>query len=250
MKVHQNYKIKTAQMFIRYFFCISTVVAGCAIPLNAQFSSDPGSGDSIATTAVTNAPDTDDEAYTLKKGDNELGFWAGGSFKATTIFEGLSEAEARDRKFFIAAFRYGRTLAANDSLAFQYTIDAIPLALATGNIVSSTTVGGVTTFQRETAYGVGLTPIGFQLDFANGSRVHPFVHLNGGFLVFNKAVPLPDAGKFAFVGEAGGGVRIFTSERRAVTLGVRFHHISNGDRSGSNRGLNNFVIYGGFSFFK
>jgi hypothetical protein len=61
---------------------------------------------------------------------------------------------------------------------------------------------------------------------------------------------LPDAGKFAFVGEAGGGVRIFTSERRAVTLGVRFHHLSNGDRSGANRGLNNFVIYGGFSIFR
>lgn len=48
----------------------------------------------------------------------------------------------------------------------------------------------------------------------------------------------------------GTGVRIFTSERRAVTLGVGFHHISNGDRSGSNRGLNQFVIYAGFSVFK
>jgi hypothetical protein len=89
-----------------------------------------------------------------------------------------------------------------------------------------------------------------QLDFANGSRVHPFVNVNGGLLVFNESFPLPDAGKLALVGEAGGGVRIFTSERRAVTLGVRFHHISNGDRSGSNRGLNQFVIYGGFSIFR
>ena len=39
-------------------------------------------------------------------------------------------------------------------------------------------------------------------------------------------------------------------ERRAVNIAVRFHHISNGDRSGSNRGLNNFVIYAGFSIFK
>jgi hypothetical protein len=80
--------------------------------------------------------------------------------------------------------------------------------------------------------------------------VHPFVHVNGGGLIFNQSVPLPDAGKFAFVGEAGGGVRVFTSEKKAVTIGVRFHHISNGDRSGSNRGLNQFVFYGGFSIFK
>jgi hypothetical protein len=31
---------------------------------------------------------------------------------------------------------------------------------------------------------------------------------------------------------------------------VRFHHIANGDRTGSNRGLNEFVIYAGFSIFK
>jgi hypothetical protein len=111
-------------------------------------------------------------------------------------------------------------------------------------------VGTVTTFRRETAYGAGATPLGLQLDFSNGSHVHPFVHVNGGGLIFNQPVPLPDSGKFALVGEAGTGVRVFSSERRAVTLGVRFHHISNGDRSGSNRGLNQFVFYAGFSVFK
>jgi len=194
---------------------------------------------------------TDDDAFTLKRGDNEWGFWAGFSPKATTIFAGLHEDEADDRKFFIAALRYGRTLAANNSVALQYQLDVVPVAVATGVIVSRTTSpSGVVTFQRETAYGAGFTPLGLQLDFANGSKVHPYVHVNGGFLYFNKSVPIEDSGRFAFVGEAGGGVRIFTSERRAVNIGVRFHHISNGDRSGSNRGLNQFVIYAGFSIFK
>ena len=189
-------------------------------------------------------------SYTLKRGDNELGFWGGMSFKATTIFAGLSNDEAADRKFVVAALRYGRTLAANKSVALQYTLDAVPLAVATGVIVARTAVGRPTTFRRETAYGAGLTPAALQLDFANGSKVHPFIHVNGGFLIFNKAVPIEDSGKFAFVGEAGTGVRIFTSDRRAVSLGVTFHHISNGNRSGSNRGLNQFVFYAGFSAFK
>ena len=192
-----------------------------------------------------------DDSFLLERGDNEFGFWAGFSPKATTIFAGLHEDEARDRKFFIAALRYGRTLAANNSLALQYTFDVVPVAVATGVIVNRTTSpSGVTTFQRETAYGAGLTPLGLQLDFANGSKVHPFVHVNGGFLYFNKAVPIEDSGQFAFVGEAGGGVRIFTSEHRAVNIGLRFHHISNGNTSGANRGLNQFVIYAGFSIFK
>ena len=71
-------------------------------------------------------------AQTLERGDNEFGFWAGFSPKATTIFEGLREDEAENRKFFLAAFRYGRTLAANDTLAFQWTVDAVPVAVATG----------------------------------------------------------------------------------------------------------------------
>lgn len=192
----------------------------------------------------------DDNPFTLKKGDNEWGFWAGGSPKASTIFGGLHEDEADDRKFFIAALRYGRTLAANDSLALQYTLDVVPVAVATGTIVSRTVTPAGTTFRRETAYGAGFTPLGLQLDFANGSKVHPYVHVNGGFLYFNKSVPIEDAGRFAWVGEAGGGVRVFTSDRRAVNIGVRFHHISNGDRQGSNRGLNQFVIYAGFSVFK
>src|SRR5215216_7213113 len=97
---------------------------------------------------------TDDNPFLLKRSDNEFGFWAGFSPKATTIFEGLREDEAEDRKFFIAALRYGRTLAANNSLALQYTIDAVPVAVATGVIVSRTTSPtGVDTFRRETAYG-------------------------------------------------------------------------------------------------
>jgi hypothetical protein len=189
-------------------------------------------------------------AQTLERGDNEFGFWGGFSPKATTIFEGLREDEAEDRKFFLAAFRYGRTLAANNTLALQYTVDVVPVAVATGVITARTSVAGVDIFQRETAYGAGITPIGLQLDFANGSKVHPFAHVNGGFLYFNKEVPIEDSGHFAFVGEAGGGVRIFTSDKRAVSVGVRFHHISNGDRAGSNRGLNQFVVYAGFSIFK
>src|ERR1041385_2899268 len=192
-----------------------------------------------------------DDNFLLKRGDNEFGFWGGVSPKATTIFGGLHHDEAEDRKFFIAALRYGRTLAANDSLALQYTLDVVPVAVATGVIVSRTTSpAGVDTFRRETAYGAGVTPLGLQLDFRNGSKVHPFAHVNGGLLYFNKSVPIEDSGRFAWVAEGGGGGRLFTLERRAVSLGVRFHHISNGNRQGANRGLNQFVIYAGFSVFK
>ena len=97
-----------------------------------------------------------DSEYKLKRGDNEYGFWGGGAFAATTVFGGLSDAEADERRFAVAAFRYGRTLAANDHLALQYTLDAIPMALAIGNVESETTAttpsGSVTTFTRGSAW--------------------------------------------------------------------------------------------------
>lgn len=243
---------------LRVTIAVLFMVACGAVSIHAQVADigasvvDSSASEAVSTTSRSAA--ASNSSYRLKRGDNEFGFWGGVAFKATTIFGGLHTDEARNRRFVVAAFRYGRTLAANDSLALQYTLDAIPLAVATGNIEQSTTVttpsGSVTTFRRGTAYGAGLTPLGLQLDFANSSHVKPFLHVNGGFLVFNKSVPLPDAGKFAYVGEAGTGLRVFTSERRAVTLGVRFHHISNGNRSGANRGLNEFVVYAGFSIFK
>jgi hypothetical protein len=245
-RMHSFLRVAVAALFI--------IVVG-ANSLQAQTAASRAAVNESASTGDSTVSRTvPGSSYALKRGDNEFGFWGGVAFKATTIFGGLREDEARERRFVVAAFRYGRTIAANESLALQYTLDAIPLAVATGDITQSTTVttpaGSVTTFRRETAYGAGLTPLGLQLDFANSSHVKPFLHVNGGFLVFNKSVPLPDAGKFAYVGEAGTGLRIFTSERRAVTLGVRFHHISNGNRAGANRGLNEFVVYAGFSIFK
>ncbi|HKO95888.1 MAG TPA: acyloxyacyl hydrolase [Pyrinomonadaceae bacterium] len=235
-------------MHLRHVLISILIIAAGALSVTAQSDISP-SEDSESSSVAAPAPWTIDGPYTLKKGDNEFGIWAGGSFAATTAFGGLTDAEADDRKFFQVGLCYGRTLYSNDSVALQYHFDAIPIAVATGNLVNAT-FAGLPTVRRETSYGAGLTPLGLQLDFANGSRVHPFIHVNGGLLVFNKSMPLPDAGRLALVGETGGGVRIFTSDRRAVTLGAKFYHISNGDRSGSNRGLNHFVIYGGFSIFK
>jgi Lipid A 3-O-deacylase (PagL) len=248
----QGFKIRS-----KIFAVLLVTLAGAVFVRAQEVADGRAAHDDSApatTAALAQGSGQSDSVYRLKRGDNEFGIWGGGAFTATTIFGGLSDAEASGRRFVIAAFRYGCTLAANESLALQYTLDAIPLAVATGNIEERTTVvtpaGPVTTFRRDTAYGVGLTPLGLQLDFANSSRVKPFVHLNGGLLVFNQSVPLPDAGKLTLVGEAGTGVRVFTSARRAVSLGMRFHHISNGDRTGANRGLNQFIFYAGFSVFK
>src|SRR2546428_522248 len=54
---------------------------------------------------------------------------------------------------------------------------------------------------------------------------------------------------FNFVMESGPGVQYFTTERVALTLGVRFHHISNAGLGDRNKGLNSTLGYLGLSVF-
>ncbi len=222
--------------------------------LRAQSESHNALNEAAPVDSAPSRKSSGNAGYAVRRGTNEFGAWGGVSFQATTVFGGVREDEARGRKLLIAAFRYGRTLAANDSVALQYTLDVIPLAVQTNNIAQQTTVitptGSSTTFRRKTSYGGGLTPLGLQLDLRNSARVKPFVQVNAGGLLFTESVPLPEAGKFAFTLGGGAGVRIFESAQRAVTLGVRLHHISNANRSGANRGLNQFVFYAGVSVFK
>ncbi len=226
------------------------ILAVCVSAGRAQTGA--ASADSSAAAESSSAQSAGAD-FELRSGMNEFGFWGGFAPAATHSFGGLHEDETRDRKLTLLAFRYGRVFAASKSIAWEYTLDAIPVALASGNIISAiraTPDGAIISARRETTYGAGVSPLGLQLHFSNRSKVKPFVHINAGLLVFNKSVPLPDAGRLSFTLEGGGGVRVFTSERHAVSLGVRLHHISNGDRSGSNRGLNEFVIYAGFSVFR
>jgi hypothetical protein len=208
------------------------------------FSQSPGDTTGSAAGGTRESP------YLLKRGRNEFGFLAGYSPKAITSLGGLYESEAEGRQFFLAAFRYGRTLAANESLALQYVAHAFPLAAATGVIVDRSDDGGTTVYERDTAYGIGVTPVGLQLDFMNGSKVHPYLYVNGGISKFNRPMPTERSGAVAFIGEGGGGVRVFTSDRRALTFGLVLHHISNAGLQSTNRGLNQLVFHAGFSFFR
>jgi hypothetical protein len=208
---------------------------------------------SESTSLVESTPvqtSDDDSPYILKKRTRELGVWGGGAFTATTAFGGITEAEAEGRKLLLTGLRYGRVFATTKSVAFEYTFDVIPAAVAFNNIVARPgTIPGTTAFVRDDTYGAGLSPVGLKVLFGRG-RVKPFTSIGAGFLVFQDSVPLPDAGKFAWVLEGDGGLQVFTEEKRAIIFGVKLHHISNGDRAGSNRGLNQFVFYVGYSFFK
>src|SRR6266498_5464415 len=147
----------------------------------------------------------------LTKGTNEFGLWAGGSPDSTGNIE--------DRQLFLFALRYGRVLAAWESLSLEYTLDIFPAAVV---------------FEPErvrrgssTIYGAGLTPLGFKVNFSQQSWIKPFVAASVGFLYFQDDVPVPRSSRFNFTPEIGLGLQFFLTPKRALTIGYKLHHMSN-----------------------
>jgi hypothetical protein len=104
-------------------------------------------------------------------------------------------------------------------------------------------------FEPTNAYGIGLSPIVWRWNFEPRDRVAPFAELAGGLLWTNQSVP-DGTTTVNFTAHLGGGVRYFIRPGRAVVLGYRFHHISNGNRLQRNPGVNAHAIMIGVSFVR
>src|SRR6266516_262983 len=184
----------------------------------------------------------------IQKRWNEFGVWGGISFDAPTLI-----GKTGDARFGDVGLRYGRVLAASKSVAFEWTIDAIPLAILSTRrfaVAPDGTGGFIVTQFRKSVYGFGASPIGLKFNFRRQQRVQPFASANGGFLYFTEDVPAAGAARFNFTFDFNGGVQIVNSSRRAFTLGYKYQHISNGYRSSINPGVDVQMIYAGFSIFK
>jgi len=176
---------------------------------------------------------------------NEFGIWGGISIDAPTWI-----GKTPDARFGNIGLRYGRVLAANDNLAFSWTIDVVPVAVLSVNHFTIVPTGsGSFTVQRsrDHTYGAGLSPIGLKLNFRRSQTLQPFANGTAGFLYFSKDVPVAGAKQFNFTFDFGGGIDIVSESRRAITIGYKYQHISNGNRSPINPGVDVQLIYVGYS---
>ena len=177
-------------------------------------------------------------AYALTGGMNEFGVWAGGSPDSNVAI-----GATPDTSFLIVGLRYGRVLKAWDSVSLEYTFDLLPAAVV---FQPSSVRDGM---GSASIYGAGITPFGLKLNFGQESWIKPFIAASVGFLYFTEDVPVPDSSRFNFTPELGVGVQFFLTPKRAITVGYKYFHISNANTGHNNPGLDNNVIYAGYSFF-
>jgi hypothetical protein len=84
--------------------------------------------------------------------------------------------------------------------------------------------------------------------FAASGRWRAYVEAGGGVLVGESGIEQTDCGVL-FTIHAGTGLLFFLTSKNAVSLGSRFHHISNGSTCNGNFSLNSAVFTLGLSTF-
>jgi len=196
----------------------------------------------LAPASSAASPQSTDEG--IQKRDNEWGVWGGISFDAPTVAGTTPSA-----RFGSLGLRYGRVLAASQTIAFEWTIDVVPVAILSNDrfvFVPGTGYVG----NRKTVYGAGVSPIGLKFNFRRDRRVQPFGQATGGFLYFSQQVPVAGASQYNFTFDLSGGVQIVNRNRHSFTIGYKFQHISNGSTAPLNPGVDAQMIFGGFSLFR
>jgi hypothetical protein len=205
-------------------------------------------GQTTATQSSNSAANRAKPSEGIQKRDNEWGIWGGMSFNSPTLI-----GKTPDANFGNTGLRYGRVLAASKTVAFEWTIDAIPVAVLSNPRLEVTFPAPgifINSFVRRSVYGFGAAPIGLKFNFRRNRRVQPFGQATGGFLYFNRQAPVDDSSRFNFTFDFSGGVQIVNSNRRSFTIGYKYQHISNGYTGTFNPGVDVQMIFAGFSVFK
>lgn len=195
--------------------------------------------------------------YVLRRGQKEFTFEFGASPFNPTTFGRPKEYNVRGRGVYLSSFRFGRVIGNKGPVTYEYSFGVTPLAVFLNNQVRTTkdkqpwsALRDAPTVRR-TTYGVGVQPVNFRFIFRPRARLKPFAQVGAGLLFTSRSMPVPRATWFNFTGDFGGGFQYFTSERRAITLGYKYFHVSNGNIGGkvNNPGLNANVFYMSYSVF-
>lgn len=196
--------------------------------------------------------------WKLKRGAVELTYENGISPFNPSNFAGPKEYDVYGRDLHQLNYRHSRVLGTRKGVTYQYQFGVTPLAVFTRNevanpeYVSENETPQLSPTRRKMTFGIGVQPLGFRFLFLPKSRVKPFAQTGAGILLTTRSMPVPRSTPFNFTGDFGGGVQYMLTEKKAITFGYRYFHISNGNIGGkiNNPGYNANVFYVGYSFFK
>ena len=159
--------------------------------------------------------------------------------------------KADDRKFALAGFTYSYRCWALHSADISYTTGVLPVAVMLQPALRNSRAFSPRVVPAHAVYGVGVLPLGFTAHFGRRA-VQPFFEMHGGIIASTEPVPsnAPDATGLNFLFDLGPGLRFKIGDYHAISIGYKFLHISNAHTTNFNPGVDNNVIFVGFSFLR
>jgi hypothetical protein len=154
-----------------------------------------------------------------------------GAAKSVNLFQSTA-----GRSYAVQTIGWGRELTREwgpGSLRgrFMWAVEAMPLFAQ---------------FSPSSIYGFGFAPVVWRWNFTARPRHSIFGELSMGGLW--TTVPIPEkTSRGNFTAHWGGGVRLRPRGGHALVLAYRFQHFSNGNKLGSNPGVNSHVVMIGWS---
>ena len=180
----------------------------------------------------------------LPRGANEFGGWIGYS-----PFSFVLKGTSKDRELFVLNLQYARTLLVTRPLTLKYRADIVPVALEFQPTQLYIADGKPLLNPGGAIYAAGANPIGYQVNIGN-RKVQPFSDGSLGFLYFRRQMPVIGSSQFNYNITIGFGVQWFARPGRSLTVGWKYHHLSNNYQAHFNPGVDSGVFYVGFSVFR
>lgn len=182
---------------------------------------------------------------------NRISLWIGG-----TALNGRLIGKIPRSSIGMLGLRYHRRLAPSPGsertggLTYTYLIDLLPVVAVSipGGTVPQTSLSDRTVFTDGiTTYGVGIAPIGLRLNYRLDAPVEPYIAGSTGALFFHRALPDGRGERINFMVDAGAGLQISLTTQTILSVGYRYHHLSNGFRGEVNPGMDSHLFHAGIT---
>lgn len=163
-----------------------------------------------------------------------------------------------DRRVLFSSIRPVWELSRPGRAAFSYFAEFVPVAMVTRNPTELLPLSvcarehpewseGGTVPETEylekcgiaprSSYGAGVTPLGFGGRFSSSGGMSFVTEVSAGIIVFDKRTPYPSTTTFNYNVALGGALEIPAANRSFLSIGYRFHHLSNGGAGEFNPGI-------------
>ncbi|WP_445665012.1 acyloxyacyl hydrolase [Fodinibius sp. AD559] len=169
---------------------------------------------------------------------HEMNFIAGYSFTSNKgVWGKIPKATLS-----IYTLRYNRKLVTyNTKHLLEYTAEV--------NLAANYTLSNTEIYQAGSYSGFGITPLGLQFNFNHHNTVQPFLKSSTGFMYFKKPFPDDRGVQFNFTLEFGAGMEIMVLDNLSLSVGYKYHHMSNGHLGKINPGVDSNIFYTGITIF-